>query len=213
MGIKLPVDSDPFRPITDEDIKYLCNYRYPFLQIMNTEANFPDEVYPQYTTLLNGWVVFDYQEAMSSSYSTKYTYHHVCSKKDALNIKLFASLGDDDEEDEGGESGEGSGGSEGGDAGDGTIVGQQFETAFAMIQEAKLRGWAGAEIIAGNSLMQFYAWFAAQKIGLSVKGFTPTEAQQKSYKIMSKNVNESRLAGLRVSRSYTEDESELILPE
>lgn len=172
LGIHLPTDVDFLRPITHADIEYLCNNQYPFLQVMNTAADFESEVFPEFVGLPNGWVIFDYQDAMSTSYSTKSTF-----KFEELRGNFFIHKRlEGNEEESGGEGG-----------GFGTVINQQFETVFAVIREAKKRGWSAIEIIAGSSLMQFYAWAAAQKIEIDLHGFMPTTAHEKQYKIMLKN--------------------------
>lgn len=174
-GISLPTEADLFRRVTKEDVEYLNNYRYPFLQVMNTDAEFSEEaVEPNFIFLSNGWVIFDYKDAMSSSYSTK----RLRGKKSSI------AAGAKEDAEDGGEAGGESGGESGGD---GTIVRQQFETALAMLEEAKAKGWTSVEIIGGNILMKFYAWIAAQELEINVHGFSPTSEQSSHYKNMLKN--------------------------
>lgn len=185
VGINLPTEADLFRRVTKEDVEYLSNYRYPFLQIMNTEADFSEEgIEPNFISLPNGWVIFDYKDAISSSYSTK----RLPEKKSIVAAATseaaggeIAALGKKEE----GESGEGGEGGKSGDGG-GTIIKQQFETALAMIEEAKAKGWAAVEIIGGNMLMKFYAWVAAQELEIVINGFSPTNEQKSHYKNLLK---------------------------
>lgn len=171
-GIRLPTDSSVVRPITRDDIEYLCNYNYPYLQIMNSDANFTEEVLPKFLALPNGWVLLDYEDAMCSAYTTKY-----CFKRS--NVPTAHVFAKSDEED-------GEAGSDGGGEGGGTIIKQQFDTALAMIKEAKNKGWASVEVVAGTTLMQFYAWVVAKELGIDLYGYTPTEEQEKHFKIMDK---------------------------
>ena len=175
-GIKLPTDSVLERPVSHDDIEYLCNYHYPYLQVMNTEADFTEEVLPKFLKLANGWVLLDYEDAMCSSYSTKYC---LTLDKKIQKISSFVSantevggdtLPDDDD---------------GGDGG-GTIIKQQFDVALAMIKEAQKKGWAAVEVIAGTSLMQFYAWVAAKEFGMDVYGYNPTAEEERRFKFMAK---------------------------
>lgn len=156
-GIKLPIDIDLTRPISHDDVEYVCNYSYPYLQIINVEATLSSDVAPKFNALPNGWVVYDYDQALCTSYSCKqyFKYHRI----------------EDMEESDDGEGGEGGG----------TIVKQQFDTAYEMLKEAQTKGWAAVEIIAGNKLMQFYAWVAAQELGISLYGFVPTSEQYRQY--------------------------------
>lgn len=282
VGIKLPTDVDYLRAIRHEDIEYLLNQRYPFLQIMNTEAVFDEEIFPTFSTLPNNWVVFDYRDAMCASYTAKYVFQREMRGNTRVNELEFVEddeeLGEvndvdttdatnasnvvaavttaaaaaataavtegvdnvtgvrtgdgdaksgeesadikrrhiavadvvvaknengvvgntvdgggtvaseDDRRGDGGgegESGSGGGGDDEGGGG-GTIIQQQLETAFAMIQLAKVKGWAAVEVVAGNALMQFYAWVAAQELEIELYGFAPTAEQQKRYNIMHK---------------------------
>jgi hypothetical protein len=156
--LRLDLKEHLYRPVTDKDVEYLCNYRYPYLQIMKTDAKFEGEIKPQFVKLKNHWVIFDYGDAMCCAYP---------HEKDARK-------GDE----EGGEGGEG--------GGSGTIIKQQFDAALAMIGEAKTKGWASVEIIAGTHLMQLYAWIAAQMFGLVSKGFTPNAEDEKHHKVVAK---------------------------
>jgi hypothetical protein len=195
-GIKLPADANLGRSVTRDDIEYLCNYHYPYLQIMNTEADFDEPVMPEFFILSSGWILMDYGDAMCSSYSTNYCFANTQGKNkpESLPISEDSDEKNSDESaadtsDEGSVGGEGGGeGSNGGDGGEGggTITKQQFDTVLALIKEAKKKGWAAIEVVAGTSLMQFYAWFIAKELGIDLYGFIPTEAQERRAKIMAK---------------------------
>lgn len=53
--------------VSDEDIGYICNYIYPFLQIINTNSTFGEEQMVNCVIASTGWVIHDYGEAMSVS--------------------------------------------------------------------------------------------------------------------------------------------------
>jgi|GEM_PF-2987130 len=186
VGIKLPIDTDFLRPITPEDLEYLYNHSYPFLQIVNVAATFDGEIYPNFVTLPNGWVLFDYGDAMCTAYSAK----HVFRKNTKDLLKTSSDLKEDDDG-SGGEDGGTDKGGQGGD-GTGTVIGQQFETALAMIKAAKDKGWQAVELISGNTLMKFYAWIASKELGIEIYGFTPTDEQQKQYNATSKRMEEKK---------------------
>lgn len=168
-GLELTPEQNigPWRPVDEEDVDYFCNFVYPYLHIMNSEATFETEFDLKFNILKNNWVIYDYGEVMSSS--LPHTYYGLKKKgKKAEN------------EDEGGESGEG--------GGFGTIVAQQFDTAYEMIKEAQTKGWAAVEVINGTKLMQYFAWIASQELSISLKGFTPTEQQEKHYNSIKKDL-------------------------
>jgi hypothetical protein len=198
LEIKLPVDSFLGRPFTHEDIDYLVNRQYPFLQIINTVTDYHNTSTPAFITLANGWVIFDYGDAMSSSCSTKKNFHQTkqgattdgesastaknnAAKQSGDGSVVGKGASDGDDSEEGGASGEGGGG---GVIIEGTVVWQQLETAVAMFQEAMAKGWAGAEIVDGSRLMRFYAWVVAKKLGVELRGFYPSEEQEKRYEVM-----------------------------
>lgn len=161
VGIKAATDF--MRSITKEEIEYLRNYRYPFLQIMNTKAQFSGKVEPVFVAVeKNKWVIFDYGDAMSVA--SPHDYEHKIAKEKIEDKK-------DD-----GESGGGSGA--------GTIVQQQHDSVFAMIELAKQKGWAAIEVIDGTNLMQFYAWIAAQESEIELFGFIPKEEERRRYEYM-----------------------------
>lgn len=146
-------------PIRHEDVLYLLT-RYPFLQIINTEADFSATVQPSFITTPSGWVVHDYGDAMSTSPGEQmygdYSWDQLWEKAQK-------------EKDEGGE---------GGTTGKGTIVKQAFETAQEMVFFAIDKGWSGIQIVDGSPLMQWAAWVAAVDREFPIEGFEPTEADK-----------------------------------
>lgn len=59
--------------------------------------------------------------------------------------------------------------------GRGTIWHQAWITAVEMIEIAKMRGWAGIQMIDGHRVMKRAAWIKAANEGLPVVGFEPSE--------------------------------------
>ena len=48
-------EADIFRPISHEDVVYLCN-KYPFLQMINSDARFEGEIIPKFVEAESGWI-------------------------------------------------------------------------------------------------------------------------------------------------------------
>lgn len=64
----LGVDSSPVKfieSISDADIEYICNCKYPFLQLINANAVFEEDLPLNFITASTGWVIHDYGEAIS----------------------------------------------------------------------------------------------------------------------------------------------------
>lgn len=158
----------PWRPVGEQDIDYFCNFVYPYLHIMNSEAAFATEFELKFNVLKNKWVIYDYGEVMSSS--LPHTYYGIKGKEKNIQSEK--------------EDGEG----EGGEGGFGTIVAQQFDTAYEMIKEAQVKGWAAVEIINGTKLMQYFAWIAAKENNIQIVGFSPSDEQIKHYNTIKKDL-------------------------
>ncbi len=167
------------RPISEEDIRYLLEL-YPFLQVINNEATFEDDAGVKLITAQkSGWTVHDYGDAMSSSPGR-------------------FMFGDDfvEDDDEGGEGGDSGDGDRERKPGRGTVVKQAFDTAEAMIQFAKERGWRAVRVVDGSRLMQWAAWVKATGLGLDLIGFNPTKEERDRRARLARNVDE--LERLRV---------------
>jgi len=149
----------PLVTFTHEDIEYLCNYRYPFLQIANSETSFPKEYSLQFLLLPNKWVIYDYGNALSTAVSHFYR----------------ANPNQNDDED-----------ASGGEGGFGTIIMQQFSAAYAMIREAIAKGWPAIEILNGTKLMQSYAWIATQELGIDLVDYFPNSDDYRRYKLIAR---------------------------
>lgn len=66
LGIDLAQNIELFTPA---DIEYLCNNYYPFVQLINSEAIFDEEVQIKFITTSFGWTIHDYGDAISTSAS------------------------------------------------------------------------------------------------------------------------------------------------
>jgi hypothetical protein len=141
-----------WRSFTHDDVEYLRNYEYPFLQIFNPNSSSVEvAVTPKFITAdTSKWMIIDYGYAMASSFSYR--------KQKA-------------KEDEGGEGG-------------GTIIQQQNDTALAMIKEAQAKGWGAVEVIDGTELMKFYAWIAAQELGITIQNYLPSAEKERRYEFL-----------------------------
>lgn len=61
------------------------------------------------------------------------------------------------------------------EGGRGTVWHQAWITAVEMIEIAKMRGWAGIQMMDGHRLMKRAAWAKAANEGLPIVGFEPSE--------------------------------------
>ncbi len=101
----------------------------------------------------------------------------------------------------------------------GTIVKQQFDVAFEMMELVKQRHWGKigdeggeggkgelkpetAQILGGTPMMERFAWFAAKVLGINLDGFTPTAEDQKWLeKLYDKYVAQEKAAGKEILNS------------
>jgi hypothetical protein len=72
LGVDTTADLD-FDAVSEADVEYCCNYFYPFIQLVNTDAVFSTELPLTFVQASTGWVIHDYGEAISASapYSAK----------------------------------------------------------------------------------------------------------------------------------------------
>jgi hypothetical protein len=181
---KLNIDIKWARGISPEDLLYLLD-QCPFLQILDTAPEIKSEPDPvKFIKSESGWTIHNYGDAMSSS-------------PGKLLFGGYYQRVNQDEDDEGG------GGFAQGSGeyiqGKGTIRGQAYVTAAEMIDQAKALGWSGIKIVDGHPWMMRRAWLQANKQGLPVEGFAPTEHDKLIQKIDSLTANEleSRLLASR----------------
>ncbi len=163
-------------PARKKDLDYLREYRYPFLQMISSEPEFPDEITPEFYQAPSGWVIHDYGAALSSS-----------PGKNLFGPGYPAHL--DEKED--GDEGEGGLG-EIDLTGKGTIVKQIFDTAQAMMALAQQKNWPGVDIIAGTELMKWAAWMAAEDRGIKLDGFEPTEKDKQRRERIKRSLSEEK---------------------
>lgn len=183
--LELPVQL--WSPITHEDVEYVCNYFYPFLRLANVSGNAGgSSLNPSFILLPNNWVVYDYINSLCTAVPHFYRkdIHGVSQEKQ----EKITETGDET-------------------GGEGTIVKQQFDAAFEIMNIAKERGWTAVQIIDGTQLIKFYAWIAAQELGISLEGFMPTDAERKRYLVIDQEVKrvaeERRLRQRKVEKSST----------
>ena len=161
----LPPISDVLGAIKPEDVQYLCDHFYPYLQIISAEADLENIVEPIFITADSDWIIHDYGIALSSS-PGQYLFGNYWAREE-------------------GESGEG-----GGETvllpGKGTIVWQQVQTAYNMVAIAQEKGWTGIELVDGTPKMKWAAWMAAQDLGLELSGYDPSEQDQARRKRIQK---------------------------
>jgi len=163
------------RPISREDIQYLLD-RYPYLQMINTEATFSYPITIRFVRSDSGWVMHDYGDAICASPGD------AMYGKGPLKLPRVVEAGEEDEGGEGGGEGEF-------EPGQGTIVKQAVDTARDMIDIAVEHGWAGVQIVYGHELMKWAAWSAAEEHGLALQGYTPDdEARAKHERLRKRRV-------------------------
>ena len=155
------------RPIATVEVEYLKN-QMPFLQLINIEFEESNMHEPRLITARSGWVIHDYEEAITSSpgemlWST--------TKKELDK----AEKGDAD----------------GGDEGGGTVINQAYETVVQMIEIAKELGWKGISIVDGHRLMEWAAWHLGNEANLAVHGFEPTAEEEKKSKRIKRSEAET----------------------
>lgn len=166
----LSVLPDFFRPVTQKEIEALL-YRCPFLQCIGPELpmeqRYPDE--PRFIEAQSGWKIFDYADALSTSFSDLF----VGDWKEALSFDLSEasateSLQIDEADDEG-------------SGGQGTLFHQAIITAEEMMEIAHRRGWDAVLLIDGHPLMKRAAWLKANALGVQFNGFEPTDEDHRAY--------------------------------
>lgn len=195
-----------FRDITDSDIAYIKK-RAPFLQLMNPKAEFGESVTLRFVEANSGWTIFDYGDAISASPGSHlfsgYPPIKLSTEKAAEQEKAeeneeyqeeqndeetnsnedesegYTTVGEEEEEDT--DIGE----TEFEPTGKGTIVKQAFDTATEMVQIVGER-WPSMQIIAGERVMQWAAWVAAQEHGYKLEGFEPTLKEKEQYERLRK---------------------------
>jgi hypothetical protein len=160
LGLILPFTPAWSPEIMQSSLEYIRKYNYPFLQIINSEAVFTARPKVNFFSMDDGWVIFDYGDAMSVAASH------------GIDIVLRQ---EQPQQNDGAE-----GGSNKKTECYGTVIMQQANAAFALIALAKQKSWSGIELIAGTKDMQRYAWIAAQFSDLVLNNYTPTEDDYKS---------------------------------
>ncbi|MCK4609192.1 MAG: hypothetical protein KAT71_06910 [Gammaproteobacteria bacterium] len=191
-----------FRPVTHSDIAYL-QQKFPFLQMINGNAWFEDEIIPKFITAeKSGWVVHDYGDAMSVS-PGQFLYTGWDDKALLTDLTKESATTEDDDDEGGDEGGSSSGTDEPLYTGKGSIIKQMFDTAQAMVDFAIQKGWEGIEIIDGTHTMQWAAWVAAQEKDFLLDGFEPDEEDEKRARRISEKIRArtaTKRAGMQSGR-------------
>ena len=141
--------------IGKNDVKYICDHVFPFVQILNGEVNVGNISAVKFVTTNYAWDVHDYGEALSVA---------------APHGPEYAESSLDEG---GGEDGEGSG-----------IIGQQIDAAEKMAALISEKGWSSAELIAGTEMMKRFLWIAAKRYGFKLNGYNASEVDEKRYELL-----------------------------
>jgi hypothetical protein len=182
-----------------KNLEYISNTTYPFLQIINTSSIYSRVVNVKFYHTSSGWIIHDYGDAMSSSpphevenylnnllaRSAGEAIAHAESLTAEVDAIVAAEGGEpsvgEGEGSEGGEGGVGdASGGEGGEDFAGSIIKQQADVAYLLVELAKKKGWTGVEMVAGTKLMQKYAWIAAQLQNVKLNNYSPTAEDRRS---------------------------------
>ena len=73
--------ANAFDSVSDADIKYYTNLSYPFIQLVNADTVFGNEMPLNFVEASNGWQIHDYSEAISASAP-----HSSSLKKNAASV-------------------------------------------------------------------------------------------------------------------------------
>lgn len=161
LGLVLPFSAAWNPDVMQSSLEYIRNHRYPFLQIVNDAAVITSVPAVKFLSTDNGWIIFDYEDAMSSAAPHRVdigieSHDEAVDGNEAVADKLDSPEGI------------------------GTTIMQQANTAFAMIVLAKEKGWSAVRLSDGTKEMQRYAWIAAQFNGVDLRNYTASEADYKS---------------------------------
>ncbi|MBU0744915.1 MAG: hypothetical protein KKE11_06070 [Gammaproteobacteria bacterium] len=158
LGIDL---SKNLTSVKNSDVEYLCNYLYPFLQLVNSSAIFTDETPIKFITSAAGWIIHDYGEAVSVS----------------APHDINANQGQDEES---GLSYKNGGG----------VMGQ-IATSYELANLIATKGWNDAELIAGTPLMKRFIWIDSKRYGFELHGYTPEAGDERCFERLHKQAQEN----------------------
>lgn len=176
MGIPTPA-VDWTKPPTRQMVAALLR-QYPYIQVVSSEMEPRDEIIPQFKKVPTGWLIHDYDQAMSVSLG-RFLYQP---------WGVGSALEERDEE-EGGEGGEG----EGEYKPRGGLLQQTFDTADALVAYAIEKGWPGIQVVSGTEFMTWSLWMATEDRGCKLVGFDPRmEDRKKRLRVL--NFRSERMA-------------------
>lgn len=166
LGIELPKN---IKSALHNDIKYLCNYVYPFIQVVNTDAVFTEETTLTFIPLANGWIIHDYGEAISTAVP-----HDMKGKKSGSTGAAAVAPGQ---------------------VVAGSEISAQIEAAAHIGKMIAEKGWKSAEFIAGSDLMRRFIWIESKRFGFEIsKEYTPTVADERCYSRLEKHAQKVGVA-------------------
>jgi hypothetical protein len=86
--VKNPPDKSAImrRKISEDDVDYISDHNYPFIQLINPEAEFGKEFSLHFITTSNGWIVHDYGGAISTSAPHTKDGNKACSVPDQIKV-------------------------------------------------------------------------------------------------------------------------------
>ncbi len=145
LGIDLPRNLDS---VSSADVEFVCNKRYPFLQVINSDAIFAEEATINFITTANGWLIHDYGDAVSVSAPHNEKKQEGSTAEQTMVVMVIADL-------------------------------------------IATKGWQAAELIAGTKKMTFFLWIYSKRFGFELKGFDPTEEDEKKRERIMKLLKES----------------------
>lgn len=170
LGIELPKN---IKSALHNDVKYLCNNVYPFIQVVNTDAVFTDETTLTFIPIANGWIIHDYGEAISAAAP------HDIAGRESGSVGAAAT------------------------APSPVVSGAEISAQIAVAEEiAKIiaeKGWKSAEFISGTDKMFRFLWIEAKRYGIEIQGYTPTPADERCYSRLEKNAQKAGIAWDRKS--------------
>lgn len=130
--------------------------RYPYVQIVSSQMQHRDEVIPEFVEAPSGWIIHDYDQAMSVSLG-----EFLFEPEGSATAQLF----EEDEDEEGGE---------GTRRPRGSLIQQTFDTAEAMVERAIKKGWPGIQIVSGTEALAWSLWMAAEDRNYPLVGYEPS---------------------------------------
>jgi len=181
----IPISEEELRRApTREEIAYLIS-RYPFIQLVNTGADFKAEAMLDFVFAGNGWVIFDYGDAITASPGEAL---FQWSGPFPGEAKEWGEQTGDTDEGEGGAVAM---------PGSGTIVKQAFDTTMEIMALIKAHEWAGVSFIEGTRDMAWAAWITAELHGFELEGFAATQEEEKKRIRLRRNLDLTALAKLK----------------